>query len=254
MAVEVGKIWRYPMERQHVVSNPTIFSRDIDIQRRMFIEAAISTGVIVDFFRCISDVSDFYNDSNCKWEEPVKLPVIFDDHPKVKTLKALGWFTEDDERPMLLYLPMYKDWITKELLDVRENSLVRIHYFGQNIPAEFRITEKKMDSVYGVHWACKLSPERLDEFSIIQEDGRHFLKRKLRDFDCSHDIDEDSDNRKYVHDGVNDGIIDAVPSDYDYWDLVTNGKSENTVDKYDYKEDKDIIDGRDDNEEDFYGD
>lgn len=254
MADEVGKLWRYPVERQHVVSNPTIFSRDIDIQRRMFLEAAISTGVIVDFYRCISDISDFYNDPNCRWEEPVKLPVIFDDHPKVKTLKALGWFTEDEDRPMLLYLPMYKDWTTKDLLDVRENSLIRIHYFGQNIPAEFRITEKKMDSVYGVHWACKISPERLNEFYLIEENGRHFIKRKLREYDCAHDAVEDDDNRRYVHDSVNNGIIDAVPTDYDYWDLVTTGKSENTVDKYDYVDDIDYIDGRDDNEEDFYGD
>lgn len=254
MAVEVGKTWRYPMERQHIVSNPTIFSRDIDIQRRMFIEAAISTGAVVDFYRCNSDNSDFYNDSNCTWEEPVKLPVIFDDAPKVKTLKALGWFTEDDERPMLLFLPMYKDWVTKTLLDVRENSLVRIHYFGQDKPAEFRITEKKMDSIYGVHWACKISPERLDEFSLVEENGRHFIKRKQRDFECSHDTKEDDDNRRYVHDGVNDNIIDASYTDYDYFDLITNGKSENTVDKFDYIEDKDHIDGRNDNEEDFYGD
>ena len=253
MREELGKTWRYPMERQHVVSNPTIFSRDIDIQRRMFIEAAISMGVIVDFYRCCSDKSDFYNDANCKWEEPVKLPVIFDEHPRVKILKALGWYTEDDERPTLLYLPMYKDWILKEILDVRENSLVRIHYFGQNIPSEFRITEKKMDSVYGVHWVCKLAPERMDEFSIIEEKGRHFLKRVKRDMDCSHDMDENADNRKFVHDGVNDNITEANSSDYDYYDLITNGKSENTVDKFDYYEDKDYIDGRDDNE-DFYGD
>jgi len=238
MSREYDRNWRYDMQRQHVVNNPIIFNDDIDIQRRMFWEAAISTGITVDFYNCCSDISDFYQDPNLKWEKPVLLPVIFDDHPKVKILKDYGWFTEDEEdRPQLVYLPMYKDWTTKELLKLNDNSLIRVHYFGQNFASEFRITDKRMDSLYGVYWVCKLAPERINVFNFIDEHGEHFLKRARRD-------EPDKmvgDKRVYENDQYVKNIIESDNEDT-YYDMIMNGKDENTVDKYKYDEDIDVVD------------
>ena len=226
MAEENGKVWRYPIERQHDVSNPIIFSSDIDLQRRMFYEAAVSTGVMVDFYRCMSDVRDFNNDPNCMWEDCISLPVIFDDAPKVKVLKELGWFSEDDERPMLVYLPMYKNWSTKELLDVRENSLMRVHFFDQPIPAEFRVMDKKMDSIYGVHWVCKLAPERLDQFYLVNDSGRHFLKKQKRYFDEADNTVMTEEDRRVEHSEFMDThILDDTRDDY--YDMIMGSDSEN---------------------------
>lgn len=192
----------------------------------MFIEAATSTGIIVDFYRCVTDRNDFNNDPNCIWEDAIHLPVILDDAPKVKVLKDLGWFSEDDERPTLVYLPMYKDWTTKELLDVSENSLLRIHYFAQPVPAEFRIMDKKMDSIYGVHWVCKLAPERLDHFYVVNEKGRHFLKLKKRYFDEANNTTMTEEDRRVEHGEFMDTQMLDNTSD-DYFDLIMNGDSEN---------------------------
>ena len=82
-----------------------------------------------------------------------------------------------------------------------DSPLIKVHYFGSTSPSEFRITEKKMDSVYGMYWVCKLAPERLEDFYTITEDGTHYLKRSSnRDRAWEHKInDTDEDNRIYNH-------------------------------------------------------
>ena len=246
---EFGKVWRYPLERQHLVNNPIIHGgTDHDIQRRMFQEAAISTGIIAEYYACTFDTSDFYNDPNLEWALGATLPCIFDQQPTVKILKQFGWFTEDEERPTLLYLPMYKDWTVKELLDPRENSIVRIHYFGQNIPAAFRIVEKRLDSVYGIYWVCKLAPERVNDFYLIQDHGNHFLKRKQRISDVNDASshvpvtgDNDEEDRTYEHDDYSSNILTANNTVDDYWDQIMSGNTENSTDFYNPNELSDFV-------------
>lgn len=220
MADEYGKDWRYQLERQHSVNNPVIVNEDIELQRRMFYESALHTGITVDFYNCKYEKQDFNQDLNLMWDDAIRLPVIFDDAPKVKVLKNLGWYTEDDERPELVYLPMYKDWMTKELLDVKENSIIRLYYFGGINTADFRVTDKKMDSVYGVYWVCKLAPERMNDFTMIELNGEHFLKRsevrprhteymtKQLEDGYSSDYEKSSDFRTYEHDSYVNQIVD----------------------------------------------
>lgn len=225
MAEEYGKEWRYSLERQHSVHNPVIINEDIELQRRMFWESALHTGITVDFYNCKFEQQDFNQDLNLMWDDAIRLPVIFDDAPKVKVLKNLGWYTEDDERPELVYLPMYKDWMTKELLDVKENSIIRLYYFGGINTADFRVTDKKMDSVYGVYWVCKLAPERMNDFTMIELNGEHFLKRsevrsrhteymdKQISDGYSPDYDKSSDFRNYEHSSYVNQIVDNDEDD-----------------------------------------
>lgn len=225
MAEEYGKEWRYSLERQHSVHNPVIINEDIELQRRMFWESALHTGITVDFYNCKFEQQDFNQDLNLMWDDAIRLPVIFDDAPKVKVLKNLGWYTEDDERPELVYLPMYKDWMTKELLDVKENSIIRLYYFGGISTADFRVTDKKMDSVYGVYWVCKLAPERTNDFTMIELNGEHFLKRsevrsrhtEYMDKQISDgynpDYDKSSDFRNYEHSSYVNQIVDNDEDD-----------------------------------------
>jgi hypothetical protein len=225
MAEEYGKEWRYSLERQHSVHNPVIINEDIELQRRMFWESALHTGITVDFYNCKFEQQDFNQDLKLMWDDAIRLPVIFDDAPKVKVLKNLGWYTEDDERPELVYLPMYKDWMTKELLDVKENSIIRLYYFGGISTADFRVTDKKMDSVYGVYWVCKLAPERMNDFTMIELNGEHFLKRsevrsrhtEYMDKQISDgynpDYDKSSDFRNYEHSSYVNQIVDNDEDD-----------------------------------------
>lgn len=219
--IEKNKEWHYEIEEQHLTGNPKIYGDDLGVLRRQFFEAACSTGVTVDFYRCRYDKADFYQDPNVEWDLPIKLNVIFDDHPKVKVLKDLGWYTEDDEHPTLIYFPIYSDWSTKTLLDVRENSLIRVYYFGQVEPADFRVMDKKLDSVYGIYWVCKIAPERIREFYTITKHGEHFLKRDMSRMDtpdCIHSIKSGGDERDYDH-GHNQNYVNNDTGD-DYYSRI----------------------------------
>lgn len=250
MAEEYGKEWRYSLERQHSVHNPVIINEDIELQRRMFWESALHTGITVDFYNCKFEQQDFNQDLNLMWDDAIRLPVIFDDAPKVKVLKNLGWYTEDDERPELVYLPMYKDWMTKELLDVKENSIIRLYYFGGINTADFRVTDKKMDSVYGVYWVCKLAPERMNDFTMIELNGEHFLKRsevrsrhtEYMDKQISDgynpDYDKSSDFRNYEHSSYVNQIVDNDEDD-GLADNINYSNTENNNVGYTDREDND---------------
>lgn len=250
MAEEYGKEWRYSLERQHSVHNPVIINEDIELQRRMFWESALHTGITVDFYNCKFEQQDFNQDLNLMWDDAIRLPVIFDDVPKVKVLKNLGWYTEDDERPELVYLPMYKDWMTKELLDVKENSIIRLYYFGGISTADFRVTDKKMDSVYGVYWVCKLAPERMNDFTMIELNGEHFLKRsevrsrhtEYMDKQISDgynpDYDKSSDFRNYEHSSYVNQIVDNDEDD-GLADNLNYSSTENNNVGYTDREDND---------------
>lgn len=250
MAEEYGKEWRYSLERQHSVHNPVIINEDIELQRRMFWESALHTGITVDFYNCKFEQQDFNQDLNLMWDDAIRLPVIFDDAPKVKVLKNLGWYTEDDERPELVYLPMYKDWMTKELLDVKENSIIRLYYFGGISTADFRVTDKKMDSIYGVYWVCKLAPERMNDFTMIELNGEHFLKRsevrsrhtEYMDKQISDgynpDYDKSSDFRNYEHSSYVNQIVDNDEDD-GLADNLNYSSTENNNVGYTDREDND---------------
>jgi hypothetical protein len=90
-------------------------------------------------------------------------------------LKDLGWYNEDDEiRPLIIYLPIYRNQ-ERDLLNVRENCIVEILYFGVNKTGKFRVTAKRLDSLYGNYWVCKCVPERTISFIDNYDDGFHYL-------------------------------------------------------------------------------
>ena len=197
--------WKWWDQRgdQNFVKQKNIFRSDISLQRRMFWDACTHSGYKVEYFETEEEKRDLYYDPVVRWKDSIILPCIFDEHPKIKLLKDYGWFTDDTELgAQILYLSMYKHWETKEILDLQDQSLFRITYFGQNYPSDFRLTEKRLDSVYGVYWICKLAPERLDNFYYITDHGTHFLKRKEHDsVNCEHkqDMNYDKDERIYQH-------------------------------------------------------
>ena len=155
-----------------------VIGHDLDILRRQVWESMCHHGMTAEFFEIVSESSDFYNDPHVVWKDAVALNVIFEEVPKVKTLKNLGWYNEDEDiRPPIIYLPIYSDWESKEVLNVKSNSLIKVRYFGMDTTADFRIMDTQLDSVYGCYWVCKLAPERMVQFEKVLEDGNYYLKK-----------------------------------------------------------------------------
>lgn len=208
---ERDKDWKWWDQRgdQNFVRQDNLFRSDVSLQRRIFWDSCTHSGYKVEYFEAEEEVRDIYYDPITRWKDSIILPCIFDDSKNIKVLKNLGWYSADQEiQPTILYLSMYKHWETKEILDLKDQSLFRISYFGQRTPSDFRLTEKKMDSVYGVYWICKLAPEHLDNFYYVTDHGSHYLKRKEdKEAKCDHQYGEKGeeskrDSRIYQHEDL----------------------------------------------------
>ena len=89
--------WGFNIEDQNVVRQDNIFRSDIDLQRRLFWDACTHSGFKVEMFEPVNEKRDLYQDPTIEsWKSSVILPCILDEHPKVKVLKDLGWFSEGD--------------------------------------------------------------------------------------------------------------------------------------------------------------
>lgn len=191
--------------------------RDIKLQRRVVWDAFCHSGISCDYYPCLEDNKDLYNDPTCVWGDKISVDVTFDDNPKIKVLKDLGWYNEDEEiRSPILYMPIYENYEEETLLTVKNNSLVRVNYFGRNEPAEFRITETRMDSIYGIHWICKLAPEKIRLFETELKNGSYYLKRNEDtsasnelSLGCSHEEEIPSSSATNPLDDYNSMIMGA---------------------------------------------
>lgn len=199
--IETGKKWNYDLEKQHLVTHQNIYAKDLGLWRRQCFEAMEHSGYKVEYFNAIDRGADLYQDPITQWEDSIILSCILDEHPKVKLLKEYGWYNEDEDlRGSIIYLPMYKDWTCKEIFHVEKESLVRVSYFGQTSPKDFRISDIQEDSVYGVYYICKIVPERFDNFEYITENGNHYLKKKYgRDPECDHEKKKVKDSPNIYH-------------------------------------------------------
>ena len=233
--------WGYELEDQNLIRQKNLFRCDISLQRRLFYDACLHSGYKVEYFEAEREQRDLYYDTTVLWKESIILPCIFDDTKNIKILKNLGWFAADQEiQPNILYLPMYKKWETKEILDLQDQSLFRINYFGQNYPVDFRLSEKRRDSVYGIYWICKLAPEYLDNFYYITDHGSHYLKRKKDNTSsCEHKKSEEykQDNRRYQNEDLEaylfgkkgEKVSDQRP--YEIQDLTSNNQEGKTYEQ-----------------------
>ena len=235
-ATHIDTEWRWweHVGDQNLIKQNNLFRSDVDLQRRIFIDACLHSGFKVEYFEAVKEKRDIYQDPVTEWKQSAILPCIIDEHPKIQLLKSYGWYEADQEiQGQILYLSIYRNWETKEILDLQDQSLFRIHYFGQNFPSDFRLVSKRMDSVYGVYWICRIAPEHLDNFYYVTDHGTHFLKKKSDNtVNCEHKEKEDTsiDKRVYQHEDLEaylfgkEGLpaIDNMP----YKDEVNNGTRE----------------------------
>lgn len=102
---------------------------EIKYQRKQFQETLDVQGILVRYDPISrndakEDAYDFYNDvieSEDTYGDPIKVRILFEVVPQVRTLNSLGWYIEDGQLPYLAYIPTeYLDTETKEHLLVPE--------------------------------------------------------------------------------------------------------------------------------------
>lgn len=154
----------------------TLFNRDAELYRRFFKEQAKLLGIHVQYQYPIDMEFTTHGQENPRgYSEPVEMDIIFDQTPKLKTLRKFGWVSEDpSDKPYLVQLPYDAPNLQKGCLIVLPSPL----------PLEpskvFKVTEISVDQVLPDSWYCKVAPKFEKMNSLKSEDYKDSPNAFLR--------------------------------------------------------------------------
>lgn len=148
-------------------------NQEFDLLASWFNEAAGLLGqqVKVTLSKLVS--RDIYIDPQYDFSLPKDIDIIFEDNPKVKTLRELQWYNEDAELlPVLAYISS-KD-VNNFNLNPLKGTIVEIPYKlgGLYNTSTFEVSEAKGFGPNQVYWVCKLVPYRENTSGSIIEDNK----------------------------------------------------------------------------------
>lgn len=132
-----------------------LFKRDAELYRKFFKEQARLLGIHVQYQYPVDMDYTLHGQEDPKgYSELIELDVIFDQSPKLKTLKKLGWVSEDpSDKPYLVQVPYDTPNLQKGSLIILPAPLP----LGES--KVFKITDISVDQVLPDSWYCKLAPK-----------------------------------------------------------------------------------------------
>ena len=141
-----------------------LFNKDALIYRNFFKEQAKLLGIQVQYQYPIEMEFTTHGQEDPKgYSEPISLNVIFDQSPRLKTLKKLGWVSEDkSDKPYIIQVPY-------DTPNLQKGCLVTLPspFSGSRV---FKITEITVDQILPDSWYCKIAPKFEEMNSLKPED------------------------------------------------------------------------------------
>lgn len=99
---------------------------------------------------------DRYAEFSSHFELPIKVGVIFEEHPNIWTMKKLGWDTELQEGETLIHVPY-------DTPGLERGGVFEVPSGIDNSPARrFRILRMRTSMVYPSEVVCHIAPEMFD--------------------------------------------------------------------------------------------
>ena len=131
-----------------------LFKNDATLYRKFFKEQAKLLGVHVQYRYPIDLDYTLHNQADVTgYSEPIELDIIFDQSPKLKTLRRLGFISED---------PNDKPYIIQTAYDTPNLQKECLFYLPSPLPGTesrvFRVTEITMDQILPDSFYCRLAP------------------------------------------------------------------------------------------------
>lgn len=129
--------------------------RDIELHRGWFKQMTKLIGMNV-LHRSPKDSSKRWNghgELESFYNDPVLVGCIYEEHPKVKTMKKLGWDAELQESVSVIHVPY-------DLANVQVGSLFIIPSAIDNTKGRvFRVIAMSTTQIYPASIACEIAPE-----------------------------------------------------------------------------------------------
>ena len=143
-----------------------LFQRDAEIYRRFFKEQAKLLGIHVQYRYPIDMSYTIHGQEDpLGYSEPIEMDIIFDTSPRLKTLRKLGWVSEDPEgKPYIVQVPYDTPNLQKGSLIILPSPL------PLELSKVFKITEITVDQVLPDSWYCKVAPKYEKQNALTPED------------------------------------------------------------------------------------
>lgn len=142
-----------------------LLKQDAELYRRFFKEQAKLLGIHVLYQYPVDMDFTLHGQENPKgYSDPIEMNIIFDQSPKLKTLRKLGWVSEDpDDKPYIVQLPF-------DAPNLQKGCLITL---PAPLPIAtskvFKITEITFDQVLPDSWYCKLAP-KFEDMNVLTKD------------------------------------------------------------------------------------
>ena len=128
-------------------------------------------GISVKYMYPVTEELTIYNEIHPGFSEGMDLDIIFEDNPKVQTLKSIGWVSEKpDDKPYIASLPFNTPYL-------QTKARIFIPPIGQAIPGRwFEVTSIHCNLEYPECYVCVLVPVFEQERKDTDYDQTNFNK------------------------------------------------------------------------------
>lgn len=143
-----------------------LFRKDAELFRHFFKEQAKLLGIHVLYQYPIDMNYTLHGQENPSgYSDPIEMDIIFDQSPKLTTLRKLGWVSETPEdKPYMIQVPFDAPNLQKGCLITLPAPL------PISTSKVFKITDITFDQVLPDSWYCKLAPKLEDMNALTHED------------------------------------------------------------------------------------
>lgn len=126
---------------------------DAKVFQNWFKEACLLHGIPVKYVYPVRENVTIYTEIQPEFSEVIDLDIMFDENPSVKTLKRIGWVSEDpDDKPAIAHLPFDTPYL-------QTKARILIPPIGQAIPGRwFEVTSIHSQLEYPDSYTVTLAP------------------------------------------------------------------------------------------------
>ena len=165
---------------------------DATLWRQFFKEMAYLRGIPCQYRYVTSQEVTNYGEFLYTLSEPIDMDIIFDDNPKVSTLRKIGWVSENsDDKPYIAQLPF-------DAKDLKVGCTISIKDFDLDSTRDFKITTMRMLLEFPDCYTVTLAPIFFTNEAKTTYTETNYNYMDTPDADVNNDAPDNKYGREYI--------------------------------------------------------
>jgi len=192
---------------------------DSTLYREYFKEMAKLLGISIEYIYPMPDSNEYsiHGEIQPKFSPIIPLNIIFESNPKIKTLKNVGWISEDSsDKPYIAYLPYDTPYIATK-------ARIKIPPIGVNKEGRwFEINDITEGIEYPDAYMCKLSPIYNSDTEMLDysETNHNYIEGDNQpDQNTTHNQLLNENLEEHIKDTLKQQLDDNINKNFKYLDI-----------------------------------